>query len=1010
MITINLMAEHMDHSTLRYTREIEFATTRVTSADVAVSPDGVQLVISILGHLFRVPVTGGEAEQLTFGPAYDKEPVYSPDGAALAFASDRDGSESNIFVLSLHTGQLTQLTHETRADLPTFSPDSRAILYGRHVPATLGSFPTRNAERVICRVTLEEKAVEVLTPSPRRLGSMFFLPDGRLAWTVSDRDAASGDHVTHIEVLGASGAVSILRSISGLADWAVAPARGETLYVHRVTGGTYEQWIPAATEDVIAVELGGGSPRAVLPVGGPGRFAISADGASLYLGDRGRLYHVALPSATAEPIDFRAHVRLAVRERAAPAKALAPAATVRALQTPRLSPDGDTLVFGAAGFLWRQDLKADRPAERLTQDDALESTPAFSPAGHTLAFVTRRRGTDSVVLFDLQRGHARTLHTGVGIGALSFSRDGTRLLATVNRGFAHESVISIEVAGAKATTLFPVSLWSPRPSFTADGRSLYYCSDSSGVGNVYRRSLAEGATPHAVTQFADFVSEAQLTPDERTLVFRRNRSLFAVPLTPAGANEHEVRELSPEGGDAFALTPDGASVVYAAGPRVWIQSLDGKTRRELVVRLELPSALPPTTLIQRVRLLDFKAQDFDAETSLLIENGRIRCIGENAALELPAGTRVLDAGGRYAIPGLFDFHVHCGDANAEAFVAYGITSVRDTGYNLDQLNALEDRSALTGAALPRYFYSGELFESQRPYWGDRGSLLITNETDARDYVRRLKGLGVSFIKVYPSLCWRLQRAVSDEALRQGLPVVGHGTSLEEITKGVTLGLYTLEHVHLTGPVYDDVLTMLAVTGTHWTPTLASMGADTLLLRDRPEEAAEPRFIGLTPPCACHFATFDVYKGVGTSTLRGVIAADLASIRRAAHLGVQLHAGTDAPTPNCFFGSSLHWELERLVEAGLAPIEVLRIATYDAAHALGRPDLGSLEIGNAADLVLLDRNPLADIRNTRSAWRVIKGGWLFEPDLVLAQASPAHPASPCHAHGAGHPSSGINERA
>ena len=353
---------------------------------------------------------------------------------------------------------------------------------------------------------------------------------------------------------------------------------------------------------------------------------------------------------------------------------------------------------------------------------------------------------------------------------------------------------------------------------------------------------------------------------------------------------------------------------------------------------------------------------------------------------MPAGTRVLDAGGRYAIPGLFDFHVHCGDANAEAFIAYGITAVRDTGYNLNQLNALADRSERTDAALPRYFYSGELFESQRPYWGDRGSLLISNDLDARDYVRRLKTLGVSFIKVYPSLRWQLQRTVCDEALHQGLPVVGHGTSLEEITKGVILGLYSLEHVHVTSPVYDDVLAMLAASDTHWTPTLASMGADTLLLRDRPEEVAEPRFVGLTPPCACHFAALDAYNRVGTSTLRGVIAADLASIRRAADLGVQLHAGTDAPTPKCFFGSSLHWELQRLVEAGLAPLKVLRLASLDAARALGRKDLGSLEIGKAADLVLLDHDPLADIRSTSSAWRVIKGGWLFDPDLLLASVT------------------------
>jgi len=964
-------------------REVEFAATRVTSADVAISPNGANVVFAMLGHLFRVPAAGGPAEQLTFGPAYDDEPVYSPDGTALAFVSDRDGSESNIFVLSLRSGELSQLTHETWADLPTFSPDGRAIFYGRHVPATVGTFPTRNAERVICRIALTGGPAEAITARPQHLGSIFFLPDGRLGWTVSDPDSASGEYLTSIEAMSSPGVPDTLRSVNGLVDWAIAPARGATIYAHRVTGSAYEEWVPAATEDVISVPLDGGPTRAVLPVTGLGRFAISTDGATLYLGDRGRLYAVALPNAATTPLEFQASVKLEVRERApAPRGFARQAAGFRAVQTPQLSPDGRALVFGAASYLWRQAL-AGGPAQRLTHADVLESSPAFSPDGRSIAYVARDRGTDSVLLRNLARDETRTLHTGAGIGSLSFSRDGKRLLATINRGFLNESVIAIDVASGASAPLFTVGLWAPRPSFSSDGRSVYYSTDSSGVGNVYRMSLAKGAAPpQPITRFAGFVSDAQLTPDGRALVFRRNRAIFVVPLKSAGADERDVRELSAEGGDSFALTPDGTAVIYAVGPRVWVQPLAGKPRHELTVRLVLPAAVPPTLLVERVRLLDFDAGGFGAETSLLLQGGRIARLGDAAARNVPPGAQVLDAHGRYAIPGLFDFHAHTGDGNPEAYIGYGITSVRDTGYNLDQLTALEDRSEHTGAALPRYFYAGELFEGERPYWGDRGSLLITNEQDARDYVRRFKALGVSFIKVYPSLSWRLHRVVSDEALRDGLPVAGHGTSVEEITKSVTLGLFSLEHTNITGPVYDDVLVMLAATGTHEDPTLAAMGADSLLLRDQPEELMHKRFIGLTPPPYLEFASLDAYDSVATPTLRGVVAGELDSIRRAVRLGVQLHAGTDAPNPKAFFGSSLHWELERFVEAGLPPLEVLRIATLDAALALGRDDLGSLEAGKAADLVLLDRDPLADMRNSRSAWRVIKGGWVVNPDELI----------------------------
>jgi hypothetical protein len=126
-------------------------------------------------------------------------------------------------------------------------------------------------------------------------------------------------------------------------------------------------------------------------------------------------------------------------------------------------------------------------------------------------------------------------------------------------------------------------------------------------------------------------------------------------------------------------------------------------------------------------------------------------------------------------------HVHATGANPGPFIAYGVTSVRDTGGSLPGLGALEDRGETTGDPVPRYFVSGEIFEGVRSFWGD-AFLMIRNEEDARAYVRRFGERGARFIKVYPSLSWPLKRAVADEARRLGLPVVGHGMGLDEIVK------------------------------------------------------------------------------------------------------------------------------------------------------------------------------------------------------------------------------------
>ena len=252
--------------------------------------------------------------------------------------------------------------------------------------------------------------------------------------------------------------------------------------------------------------------------------------------------------------------------------------------------------------------------------------------------------------------------------------------------------------------------------------------------------------------------------------------------------------------------------------------------------------------------------------------------------------------------------------------------------------------------------------------------MLEGDEAARSYVRRLKEAGVSFIKVHPPISWPLQRAVAEEARRLNLPVVGHGVQPLEIIRSVTLGYWTLEHLM---SVHDDVHQMLAAAGTRATPTLA-LGGTTQLMRDEPERLADPKLRAFVPGWWMREAP----RATPRSPTRTVLADRLASIRAAHAAGVSLQIGTDSQSGVrlLFYGAALHWELENFVQAGLSPFEVLRIATQQAAEAVGaEDDLGTLEPGKLADIVLLDENPLDDIRNTQSIWRTIKGGFVFDPE-------------------------------
>jgi imidazolonepropionase-like amidohydrolase len=639
----------------------------------------------------------------------------------------------------------------------------------------------------------------------------------------------------------------------------------------------------------------------------------------------------------------------------------------------------------AAGDLWQQTLPDGR-AERLLDRDLPRRDPSFAPDGRHLAFAQNQSGERQLRGVDVTTRHDRPLASLDDRSWALFpawSPDGTRVL------YQESTALFVPLA-LKAVTLdggMPAKLadatagWTARPHFARDGQSIYFTGRTGALGTLYRLPLTAGSKPVAVTDLSGHVSDAQVSPDEKWVAFRRNAEVWIAPLLSTPVREDQARRISTEGGRSFAFTPDGAAVVYASGSRAWRQPFSGGDREEILIRAELKRPVTPPVLLRRVRVLDFAAGGFGPESSLLIEDGRIRWIGAEAGHEIPASAVVVESAGRYVIPGLFDLHVHAAwadhETNHDALLAYGVTSVRDTGGRLDLLNSLADRGDLTADPLPRFFYSGEIFEGVRPNWGD-AFLQIASENDARAHVRLWKQLGAHFIKIYPSLPWPLQRAVADEARSQGLPVVGHGLGVEEIVKSVNLGYAVLEHSPT--EIGDDILGLYAAAGTRWDPTLAIMGGHQLLLRDDPGRLDEPAFRTFVPERSVREGKEGgLFGRMPEAMLRASWKARLARVRAARDRGVKVHAGTDSLMTGTFFGPSLHWELEHLVEAGISPLEAIRTATAGAAQAVGAADvLGTVAPGKLADLVLLEADPLENIRNTRSIRRVIRAGRVYDP--------------------------------
>lgn len=955
----------------------------VTTPAIAASPDGQTLIVGMLGHLFELPVSGGNTTQLTFGPSYDSDPAISPDGRRIAFVSNRDGSGSNIFVLDRATKRVSQITRDIESSRPAWSPDGHTIAYARHVPRE--NHPLEMIPGFADTGLRELRTVSVLDGSSSSVGgaqaieTVFYLPDGRLAWSVRELGPGGmmGPRVqrSRIEARQADGSTAALVATQGDIGRVARGPKGDGVY-YSASGAI--QWLAFGADST--------------PVAGPstresgGRLALSADGQALFFGDAGQLWRASVPAGEPQRIAFTASIDLQplpqVKSVARFPAATVDAASMRPVFGPTVAPDDKRMVVMAGGFLWEQPLAGGR-AVRLFERNAFMRQPAYSPDGRMLAYVASENGKRTLEVYDFASKQAKTLFTVGGAEwplFPSWSPDGQRIVFQHSRSLGQPApIIVVNVSNAAQHEVAKaVGSWQARPHFSVDGRAIYFTSRPNKIAALYRIAMAPDAKAEALTDFARHVHEGLVSPDGKWFAQRRNSEIWVAPMGAAPVTDGQLRRFSSAGGRSFSFTPNSSAIVYSAGSRIYRQPLSSGRSTQMSARIEVRPTRPAPLLVSRIHVLDLAAGKFTDEQSIFIEDGRIRWIGTEQGRRLPPDVVRLDGRGRFAIPGLFDAHVHSAwfdqQTSEDAFIAFGVTSVRDTGSALGLMTALDDRSNLTALPAPRFFYSGEIMEGMMPLWGD-AFYTIGSEQEARAEVRNLKASGADFVKIYPSLPWYLQGVVADEAHRVGLPIVGHGLALEEIVRRVTWGSTSIEHSQAVTRVYEDVHNMLAATHTPADLTLSVGGGDLMAASD-PQWQTNWRVLEYVPQES------RPQRAAASQTRAQLLEKSkdrLDRIAKAHARGTTMAAGTDALMGGVYFGLSLHWEIAQFVDAGIPAIDVLRMTTQGGADLVGASqDLGSLTPGKLGDVVLLDSNPLENIRNTQDIWQVIKGGQVYDP--------------------------------
>jgi imidazolonepropionase-like amidohydrolase len=441
--------------------------------------------------------------------------------------------------------------------------------------------------------------------------------------------------------------------------------------------------------------------------------------------------------------------------------------------------------------------------------------------------------------------------------------------------------------------------------------------------------------------------------------------------------------------------------------------------------------LPSTLAFVNVTVIDATGARPKLNMTVLVTGGRIAGIGRTDKLKVPESARVVDATGKFLIPGLWDMHTHIWDKDMlfPAYLANGITGVRDMGGVLEPWIKWRTQIREGGLQGPRSVIGGKIVDGFKPFF--YFFVQAASADQGRENVRSLKVKGADFIKVYDRLPREIYFAIVDEAKQQKLSFAGHVPAGVKASEASAAGQKSIEHltgIALESSTDEAKLRTEAINALNEVyreglkPEEMGVGirrsyklSRSIPLETYSEKKAKGLFKLFRRNRTWQVPTLVVREDFGDEELRRSIAPHLKyfpdyvrgmilpeskatdeelaenkrhfqkemEIVRAMHrAGVRFLAGADAPNPYSVPGFGLHDELALLVRAGFTPLEALQTATRNPAEFLGQLDsLGTIERGKIADLVLLEADPLADINNTRKIAAVVLAGELVsKPQL------------------------------